>query len=416
MGFALTSMPMLVCAFAHFAAYGLWPVFYYTVMSDKWSNWTTCFTAFIVLPILDVLLGEDTYNLPKAEEKIWKKSIWFRFVTWFHTPFHVTGLTWAVWYLHHNSNMLDWSEYIGLMMGVGTISGFGIGCVHELFHRPQKLDWYLGVGSLVFSMYPHFWIEHVYGHHRNVATPEDCASSELGDVVWWFVPKCIVQTFFDACKIEALILNSHKKPWYSIYNRVFLGNLASLFVLAFYHKYWGWEAVRHVLFIGFVSTWIVDNTNYIEHYGLRREKNEDGSYEIVWWFHSWDTPAVVSNTLLFKIQRHPDHHTNAGRPYQILRTYPYAPQLPTGYAGCIVLSWFPTIWRWIMEPRIELAKQYRREYENYGTIRGEKYVFPKERQAVHSFDPHADKLILGQENFRCEKGEKIYEEKSKKKA
>jgi len=408
----LTSTHIALNVIAHFGAYGLWPVFYFTVLSTKWSNWTTFIVAWVVLPILDVMLGEDTFNLSKKEEKVWKKCIWFRVVTWFHTPLHVAGLTFAVWFLHNN--VLTWGEYIGLIMGVGTICGFGIGCVHELIHRPSKFDWYLGATSLVFSMYSHFWIEHIWGHHRNVATPLDCASSELGDNVFWFVPRCIIKTFFDACYIEAKIMKEQKKlPWYHPSNRVFIGNLASCVVLAFYHKKFGWQGVFHVLLIGLITSWICDNTNYIEHYGLRRKvvkKNAKGEdeYEIVHWFHSWDTPAVLTNSLLFKIQRHPDHHTNAGRAYQILRTYPFAPQLPTGYAGCIVLSWFPTIWRWIMEPRIKLAGMYREEYEKYGTICGQKFDFPKERQAVSSHDPEADKIILGKKNFVDEDGKKIF--------
>merc|ERR1711879_702326 len=76
-------------------------------------------------------------------------------------------------------------------------------------------------------------------------------------------------------------------------------------------------------------------------------------YEVVGWLHSWDTPEFLTNYMLFKIQRHPDHHTNAARPYQILRTFKDAPALPTGYAGCIVLSWFPPLWRYVMDWRAE---------------------------------------------------------------
>ena len=56
--------------------------------------------------------------------------------------------------------------------------------------------------------------------------------------------------------------------------------------------------------------------------------------------------------LLYHLQRHSDHHANPTRRYQALRHVDEAPQLPTGYAGMIVLAWFPPIWRRVMDPRL----------------------------------------------------------------
>jgi len=159
--------------------------------------------------------------------------------------------------------------------------------------------------------------------------------------------------------------------------------------------YYGMTGLKVMLSVAFLTQWICDNTNYIEHYGLRRRVLVDsGKFEVVWWVHSWDTPNVLTNTLLFKIQRHPDHHTNANRPYQILRTYRHAPQLPTGYAGMIVLSWFPPLFRYVMDPLVEQYTKFREEYEEHGTIDGVDFTFPHERQAVASHDKEVDKYIL----------------------
>jgi len=73
--------------------------------------------------------------------------------------------------------------------------------------------------------------------------------------------------------------------------------------------------------------------------------------------HAWNTGDRITNWMLFKIERHPDHHVNAGRPYQILRTYKESPTYPTGYAGMFVLSWCPPLWRMVMNPIVEKAKQ-----------------------------------------------------------
>ena len=95
---------------------------------------------------------------------------------------------------------------------------------------------------------------------------------------------------------------------------------------------------------------LLEVVNYLEHYGLRRQKKEDGRYERCLPEHSWNSNNVASNVLLYHLQRHSDHHANPTRRYQALRHFKEAPQLPTGYAGMIVLAWFPPLWRRVMDP------------------------------------------------------------------
>jgi alkane 1-monooxygenase len=56
------------------------------------------------------------------------------------------------------------------------------------------------------------------------------------------------------------------------------------------------------------SIFYLEAINYIEHYGLLRKRNEKGEYEKVTIRHSWNAPHRISNYLLFKLQRHSDHH------------------------------------------------------------------------------------------------------------
>ena len=97
---------------------------------------------------------------------------------------------------------------------------------------------------------------------------------------------------------------------------------------------------------------LLEVVNYLEHYGLLRGKREDGRYERCLPEHSWNSNNVASNVLLYHLQRHCDHHANPTRRYQALRHVDEAPQLPTGYAGMIVLAWFPPLWRRVMDPRL----------------------------------------------------------------
>ncbi len=56
--------------------------------------------------------------------------------------------------------------------------------------------------------------------------------------------------------------------------------------------------------------------------------------------------------LLYHLQRHSDHHAYPLRRYQALRHFEEAPQLPTGYAGMIVLAMIPPLWQRVMDRRL----------------------------------------------------------------
>ncbi len=97
---------------------------------------------------------------------------------------------------------------------------------------------------------------------------------------------------------------------------------------------------------------LLEVVNYLEHYGLLRQKREDGRYERTRPEHSWNSNNVASNVLLYHLQRHSDHHANPTRRFQALRHFDAAPQLPTGYAGMILLALVPPLWRRVMDPRL----------------------------------------------------------------
>jgi len=92
---------------------------------------------------------------------------------------------------------------------------------------------------------------------------------------------------------------------------------------------------------------LLETINYIEHYGLIRKKDARGIYEPITEMHSWNS---CSSPLLFRIQRHSDHHMHAYRPYQILRKMDDAPQLPYDYLYSILLSYNPSCWMKTVDP------------------------------------------------------------------
>ena len=74
----------------------------------------------------------------------------------------------------------------------------------------------------------------------------------------------------------------------------------------------GINSVIFQLGYSFVGIFFIEMINYVEHYGLLRKKNSNGTYEAINKMHSWN---AASSPLLFRIQRHSDHHMHAYRPY-----------------------------------------------------------------------------------------------------
>jgi len=373
-----------------------------TILGGGWT-WMVVFVGWVLVPILDIIIGADSYNLTDKEEKEWRESIWFRVVTWCHLPLQVSYLTFACWWI--TSRELTNLEWYGILFSCGSAQGFGIGCAHEMLHRPSLFDTMNSMISLSLSSYGHFWIEHLWGHHRNVATDLDCASSKVGDISWFFVPRCMITTAIEAWQIECKILRSKGiNKFHPYYNRYIIAWIFTLSVAYFYSTVFGPECVSFFFLQGLIASYIVDNTNFIEHYGLRRRELKPGQFEPVGWLHSWDTGDFLTNYMLFKIQRHPDHHTNAARPYQILRTFKDAPTLPTGYAGMIVLSWFPPLFQYVMDWRVARVQEQAYELANYGTVNGEKYIFPDGARAVSSCFKDSDDIFLKDHKMYKEAG------------
>ena len=122
---------------------------------------------------------------------------------------------------------------------------------------------------------------------------------------------------------------------------------------------WRWCCTSYLAlppkFFAIQAGWAIvlfESVNYLEHYGLERRKKKDGTHETVKPQHSWDSPARFTNMILIKLERHADHHAHAGKRYQTLQAYEESPQLPSGYATMILLSFFPSLWRRVMHPRL----------------------------------------------------------------
>jgi alkane 1-monooxygenase len=305
---------------------------------------------FGLFPLLDVAIGVDPTNPPDSVLKWLEQDRYYRWCTYLFIPVQYAGLVFACWLWA--SGDLSVAESIGLAFTMGVVGGIGINTAHELGHKRANSERWLSRIALAQSGYGHFFIEHNRGHHVRVATPEDPASARLGESFWAFLPRTVTGSLRSAWGIEGERLDRLGKSHWSLHNDILGAWAMTIGLFAVLAIAFGPVVLPYLLIQAVLGFSLLEVVNYLEHYGLRRQKREDGRYERCRPEHSWNNNNVASNVLLYHLQRHSDHHANPTRRYQALRHVKEAPQLPTGYAGMIVLAWFPPLWRRVMDPRL----------------------------------------------------------------
>jgi alkane 1-monooxygenase len=303
-----------------------------------------------LIPILDLIAGLDRSNPPDDIIKALEADKYYRWITYLFLPLQYAALIWASWLWAGST--LSVADKIGLALTVGTVAGVGINTAHELGHKKEKVERWLSKIALAQSFYGHFYIEHNRGHHVRVATPVDPASSRVGENVYAFLPRTIVGSLKSAWRIEQPRFKRRNESHWSIRNDVLNAWLMSVVLWGALLVVFGLGILPYLLLQAAVGIVLLEIVNYLEHYGMLRQKEHTGRYERVRPSHSWNSNNIATNVLLYHLQRHSDHHANPTRRYQALRDVEEAPVLPTGYAGMILLALFPPLWFKVMDPRV----------------------------------------------------------------
>ena len=211
--------------------------------------------------------------------------------------------------------------------------------------------------ALAQSGYGHFFIEHNRGHHVRVATPEDPASARLGESFWEFLPRTVWGSLSSALHLERQRLQRVGKPFVSPRNDIFNAWAMSVVLLGGLIAIFGWRVAPWLAVQAVVAFSLLEVVNYLEHYGLLRQKLEDGRYERCRPDHSWNSDNIASNVFLYHLQRHSDHHAHPTRRYQALRHFEDLPELPSGYASMILLAYATPLWFRHIDPMV--VRHYR---------------------------------------------------------
>jgi alkane 1-monooxygenase len=305
---------------------------------------------FGVFPLLDILRGTDAENPPDSVIKWLEQDRYYRWCTYLFLPLQYAGLLFACWMWSHGG--LSTLESVGLALTVAMVSGIAINTAHELGHKRASSERWLSRVALAQSGYGHFYIEHNRGHHVRVATPEDPASARLGESFYAFWPRTVAGSLRSAWGLERTRLGRMGRGPWTLRNDILNAWAMSVVLFAGLTVAFGLVVLPYLLIQAVIGFSLLEVVNYLEHYGLLRQRRDDGRYERTRPEHSWNNNNVASNVLLYHLQRHSDHHANPLRRYQALRHFDEAPQLPTGYAGMIVAAAIPPLWRRIMDHRL----------------------------------------------------------------
>lgn len=308
---------------------------------------------FILFPVLELFLPLDSANLDEkmtADEK--------------NAPFY-DGLLYAAVLVYLATfafflkvipdtpfGTLEFWCRTATMGLICAIFGFNIG--HELSHRVNEpLAAFLGQVLLLSVLNLHFIPYHNAGHHRNVGKPTDPSTAKKGEWLYTFWFRSQIGGYMQAWQIENQHARRKGHTAYSWRNKMMQYSLATVAFLTGVYYTLGQQMFAIYLLVVFISICLLETINYIEHYGLVREKTEAGYYEPVRHHHSWNSDHIFGRALMFNLSRHSDHHYNGSQKYQVLKSLPDTPQMPTGYPGMVVLAFFPPLWFYVMNRRLE---------------------------------------------------------------
>jgi alkane 1-monooxygenase len=319
-------------------------------LSEGWLCFLPLLYGFGFIPVMDQLVGAKAGNLTDAEHENAQQDFLYDLVIYMAVPVQLIML---VWFLFEVQAPMTTSDLVGKITAMGMMCGVvGINVAHELGHRPKAYERGMAKVLLCTSMYMHFYIEHNKGHHRNVGTSVDGATARRNESLYAFWFRTIIRSFRSAWQITEKELRRKKHSVWSLNNEMLVmlcvqSALCVAIVAVF-------SVFTLLCFLGaaFMGILLLETVNYIEHYGLYRNKVNEFRYEDVEPEHSWNSDHALGRLVLFELTRHSDHHYEPAKHYQLLDSMKGASQLPAGYPAMMLLSLFPPVWFAVMNRRL----------------------------------------------------------------
>ncbi len=324
----------------------------YAFNTTGWHTILPMLLFFLVVPSLELFLPVDSANFEEkiaADKKNESIYDWMLFLV---VPVQVSVLISFLFIIQATpfGTFEFWTRTVGMGLMCGVL---GINVGHELGHRHSRVEQFLGEILLLTSLNTHFLPYHNGGHHLNVATPKDPATARKNELLYTFWFTSHFGSYKQAWTLENNLMRHQGKAIFSLHNRMVVYTIANILLLAAIYYCFGTIVLGAFVLAAIIGIGLLETVNYIEHYGLQRKLNERGKYEPVRHHHSWNSDHVLGRALLFNLSRHSDHHYNGSIKYQVLKSVPTSPQMPTGYPGMLTLAFLQPFWFLVMNKKLE---------------------------------------------------------------
>ncbi len=247
----------------------------------------------------------------------------------------------------------------GLALGL-WLGQVAVPAAHELIHRGGFRFVRLGVAIYAALLFGHHASAHRLVHHRLVATPDDPNTARDGEGFYRFFRRAWAGSFRAGLAAENRLRRErrHLRGWsgplhpYAVY---LAGGMAAL-ALAFALGGWAGVAIWAALALHAQGQLLL--SDYVQHYGLARARQPDGTPAPQTAAHSWNAAPWLSGRMMLNAGRHSDHHLNPARPFSALRLPPadQAPRLPWSLPAACTLALVPPLWRRAIAPHLARAR------------------------------------------------------------
>jgi len=303
-------------------------------------SWSNVVFSLVFLPFAELFFPEDKSNAVNDSASVPDVVL----VSHFFIQIISLTVLFSSIYFHR----IYGSALIGAALSTGIHSGSSsIVVAHEMIHRKKNLWQWMGKILLFSAGNIYFYVEHLRVHHKWVGTEKDPATARYGESLYRFFLRSTTTQIFQSWKIEVERLRKSGKKSFGINHYTFINIILQIVFISILFSFIGKYAVAVYLLQILIANFLLEYTNYIEHYGLVRNENERANA-----FHSWQTDKVISRFILIDLSRHSDHHFYASKPYHTLQSYDESPVLPAGYASSIYLALIPPLWFYLIHGRI----------------------------------------------------------------
>ena len=236
-------------------------------------------------------------------------------------------------------------ELVGATISAGIFAGIGIIYGHELAHT-KGFSFVISRLIMGLSGASHFSYAHVYNHHLELAHEDDPATSPRGRSIYrHFWLSHMGQSKF-LYKMEQTRLAKLEKSFLSFENRWIRGYFMSLPTMVLFTWVGGAVGIAAMFLVWTISNFELEALNYMEHYGLIREKGQPIDYR-----HSWDNSNLFTSWFFIEIGRQGDHHDRGETHFWELDVVG-SPDPSWGYFTEFTIALIPPLWHAVYKRKL----------------------------------------------------------------